>query len=183
VYDETKAAGHEIAAALAAVGLPVVTAHPGVVYGPGDTSQLGGMIRDVVAGRRPAVPSGGEGCWGYVDDIARGHVLAMERGRVGESYMLAGPRSTLADALQMAAGIAGTKGPRTLPRPAVRTAAAVAGAVGKVVPLPGEPAAESVRVALASYLGSPAKAERELGWTCRSLGDGMELTVAALRAA
>jgi nucleoside-diphosphate-sugar epimerase len=183
VYDETKAAGHEIAAAMAAIGLPVVTVQPGVVYGPGDTSQLGGMIRDVVAGRRPAVPSGGGGCWGYVDDIARGHVLAMERGRAGESYMLAGPRSTLSDALRMAATLAGTKGPRTLPRAMVRAAAALAGAVGNVVPLPDGFAAESAHAALASYLGSPAKAERELGWTARSLGDGMELTVAALRTA
>jgi hypothetical protein len=63
----------------------------------------------------------------------------------------------------------------------VRAAAALAGAVGNVVPLPDGFAAESAHAALASYLGSPAKAERELGWTARSLGDGMELTVAALR--
>jgi nucleoside-diphosphate-sugar epimerase len=90
-YDRSKAEAHDIAASFAAEGLPVVTVQPGLVYGPGDTAQTGAMIAQVVAGKRPPVPRGGGVCWGHVDDIARGHVLAMENGRPGESYMLAGP--------------------------------------------------------------------------------------------
>lgn len=181
VYDETKARAHDVAAAMAADGLPVVTVQPGLVYGPGDTSQTGALIGDVVAGGRPPVPAGGGVCWGYIDDIARGHVLAMERGVPGESYMLAGPPATLAEGLQVAARTAGTPGPRVLPRTAVTVAARLAGAAERVLPLPGTYSAEALRAALATYLGSPEKAQSRLGWECRSIEEGMASTVAALR--
>ena len=181
VYDETKARAHDIAAAMAAEGLPVVIAQPGLVYGPGDTSQTGGLVEEVVSGGRPLVPSGGGLCWGYVDDIARGHVLAMESGRVGESYMLAGPPAPLAEGLRIAAGLAGTKGPLTMPTAAVRAAATLAAIVEKVVRLPPGYAAETLRAATATYFGNPAKAQGELGWTCRSLDSGMALTVGSLQ--
>ncbi len=181
VYDETKAQAHEIAEDMARAGLPVVVVQPGLVYGPGDTSQTGGLIEDVVAGRRPLVPSGGGVCWGYVDDIAHGHVLAMEKGEPGEAYMLAGPRASLADGLDVAAGFAGTKGPITLPPGAVRASAALLGGVERIVELPPGYAAETLRSSIATYFGDPARAQRELGWTCRSLDAGMALTVSALQ--
>lgn len=181
VYDETKARAHAIAEEMAADGLPVVIAQPGVVYGPGDTSQVGALIRAVVSGRRPLVTSTGSPCWGYVDDIAAGHLLAMEKGRPGNSYMLAGPRATLADGLRLAARLAGTPGPLVVPGSLVRALATVAGVVEKVIPLPSGYAAETLRAGVATYLGDPAKAVAELGWECRSLDDGMALTVAAAR--
>ncbi len=180
VYDETKARAHDVAVAMAADGLPVVTVQPGLVYGPGDTSQTGSLISDVVAGGRPPIPAGGGACWGHIDDIARGHLLAMEQGEPGESYMLAGPPATLAEGLQIAARIAGTPGPRVLPRTAVTVAARLAGAAERIRPLPGIYSAEALRAALATYLGSPQKATR-LGWSCRSIEEGMAPTVAALR--
>ena len=99
----------------------------------------------------------------------------------GESYMLAGPRSTLADALRRLAAIAGTKGPMVLPDGVVRATAAVLAAVGRFVPLPPDFAAETLRASLATYYGSPAKAERDLGWRARDLDTGLRETVAALR--
>jgi hypothetical protein len=68
-----------------------------------------------VAGKPVAVPSGNRLCWGYVDDIVRGHILAMEKAIVGQRYMLAGPIHTLADALCTAARIAGTREPLVVP--------------------------------------------------------------------
>ena len=180
-YDRSKAEAHDIAASFAAEGLPVVTVQPGLVYGPGDTAQTGAMIAQVVAGKRPPVPSGGGVCWAHVDDVARGHVLAMEKGTPGESYMLAGPRATLAEGLTEVARIAGTKGPLMLPSRVVRFMAALNGALGKVVPLPPDLAAETMRAGLATYYGTPAKAERELGWSPRPLHEGLTETVAALR--
>jgi dihydroflavonol-4-reductase len=181
VYDETKARAHDIAVAMAREGLPVVIVQPGLVYGPGDTSQTGGLVDAVVAGHRPLVPTGGGVCWGYVDDIARGHVLAMESGRAAESYMLAGPPAPLAEGLRIAAGVAATKGPLTMPTGVVRATAALAAVVEKVVRLPSGYAAETLRAATATYFGDPAKAGAELGWGCRSLDAGMALTVAARR--
>ena len=53
--------------------------------------------------------------------------------------------------------------------------------VAGLLRLPGQYAAEALRASLATYYGTPAKAERELGWTCRPLDDGLRSTIAALR--
>ena len=100
VYDRTKAEAHDIALDFVEQGLDVVIVQPGLVYGPGDTAQTGDLIAQVANGKRPFAPKGGGVCWAHVDDIADGHVRAMERGRKGESYMLAGPRATLAEGLR-----------------------------------------------------------------------------------
>jgi dihydroflavonol-4-reductase len=180
-YDLTKARAHDIAEQFASEGLPVVIVQPGLVYGPGDTAQTGAFIEQVVRGRRPQVPAGGEVCWAHVDDIASGHLLAMSRGVAGESYMLAGPRATFADGLRRVAAVAGTKGPMVLPTGVVRAAAGVMAVLGRAVPLPPDYAAETMRAGLATYLGTPAKAERDLDWHARDLDTGLRQTVAALR--
>jgi nucleoside-diphosphate-sugar epimerase len=176
-YDETKAQAHDIALDAAASGQPVVIVMPGLVYGPGDTALTGSMIRDVARGRRVMVPAGGGVCWGYIVDIARGHILAMQRGVSGQSYMLAGPRAPLAYGLGQVAAIAGTHRPLTLSRTMVSLTAGLTGPLGRVVPLPSEYAAESLRSSLATYYGTPAKAERELGWTWRGIAEGLRDTV------
>jgi nucleoside-diphosphate-sugar epimerase len=173
VYDETKAEAHDLAAEAARDGTPVVIVQPGLVYGPGDTSQTGQLADAVLHRRRPMVPAGGELCWGHVDDIAEGHRLAMTRGVVGESYVLAGERASLADGLRRLARFAGVPGPIVLPTAMVRLSGGLAGLVGRVVPLPPTYSAESMRAGLATYLGSPAKAERELGWSARPLDEGL----------
>ncbi|HET6653744.1 MAG TPA: NAD-dependent epimerase/dehydratase family protein [Nocardioides sp.] len=180
-YDRTKAEAHDVALELAGRGLPVVIVQPGLVYGPGDTAQTGAFIAQVVAGKRPMVPGAGGVCWAHVDDVAAGHLLAMEHGEPGRSYMLAGPRATLADGLGRVARIAGTQGPLVLPERLVQAGAKAIGLVGRLVPLPPDYAAETIRAGLATYYGSPARAERELGWRARPLDEGLRQTVDALR--
>ncbi|MGZ8735712.1 MAG: NAD-dependent epimerase/dehydratase family protein [Nocardioides sp.] len=180
VYDRTKAEAHDVALDFVEQGLDVVIVQAGLVYGPGDTAQTGDLIAQVARGRRPLAPKGGGVCWAHVDDIADGHVRAMERGRKGESYMLAGPRATLADGLRTVARAAGTKGPIVLPTRMVAATAALMGALGKVVPIPPDFAAETMRAGLATYYGTPAKAERELDWHARPLEQGLRETVDSL---
>jgi nucleoside-diphosphate-sugar epimerase len=180
VYDATKAKAHELVSAAAASGAPVVTVMPGLVYGPGDTSQTGALLRGVLRGRRVLVPAGGRLCWGFVDDIARGQVLAMQRGREWESYMLAGPPHSLAEALRVAARLAGTPGPVVLPTAMVRAAAVAGRLLDRVVPVPDTYTAEALRASLATYLGNPTKAQQELGWHARALDDGIAETFRAL---
>lgn len=180
-YDRTKAEAHQIAEGFAADGLPITIVQPGLVYGPGDTSQTGSLIAQVVRGKRPQVPSGGGVCWAHIDDIASGHLLALDRGTVGESYMLAGPPLSLAKGLRMVAAIAGTPGPMVVPPAFVRIGATAMDLVGRVASPPPSLAAETMRAALATYYGTSAKAERELGWTVRPLEQGLQETVAALQ--
>ena len=178
IYDSTKAAAHDLARAAAGDGLFVVTVMPGLVYGPGDTSQTGTLIAEVAAGRRPFVPSGGRLCWAHVDDIADGHILAMEGGVVGEDYMLAGPPASLAEGLAIVAEICRTRPPRIVPDAIVGAVGRAAGLLGAVIPAAAG-FAESTRAGLASYLGDSTKARTELGWECRDLGQGLAETVGA----
>jgi nucleoside-diphosphate-sugar epimerase len=117
-----------------------------------------------------------------VDDIATGHVLAMERGVAGEAYMLAGPQHSLAEVLEAAARIAGGPPPVIIPALTVRMIEPVARFAERFVRLPGTYSAEALRAALATYLGNPTKAKRELGWSVRSLEDGMAETLRGERA-
>lgn len=181
-YDRTKAQAHRVAAEYVGRGLPVVTVMPGGIYGPGDTSQVGELIAEAARGGRPMAPrNGGTLVWTHVADVARGHVLAMERGTPGEDYMLAGEPASLAGLLRRVARIAGSKGPLLVPDAALRVSEKVMTPIAAALPVPAIYHPESLRAALASYVGTREKAERELGWECRSLDQGLADTVAALR--
>jgi nucleoside-diphosphate-sugar epimerase len=103
----------------------------------------------------------------------------MERGRPGESYIIAGPPHTFREAMEIAARITGLPAPRLHPGPRVmRAMAAVMDLVGAVVPLPPAYAGESLRVtAGVTYLGSSEKARRDLGFTARPLEVGLRETL------
>jgi nucleoside-diphosphate-sugar epimerase len=180
-YDRTKWRAHyEVAAPMAAAGLPLVIVMPGAIYGPGDTSALRAFFVQYLQGKLAAVPARTAFCWAHVADVARAHILAIERGRAGESYIVAGPAHSMIEALQIAERITGVKAPSLHPPPALmKAASAVMGAVGALVSLPPELTAEGLRVlAGVTYLGSNAKARRELGYDPRSLQDGLRETLA-----
>jgi dihydroflavonol-4-reductase len=175
VYDHTKAEAHRLAHR--ATGVEVVTVMPGGIYGPGDTSQVGDLIRRTAQGHRVQAPAGLRMCMAHVDDIADGHLRAMERGRDGEDYMLAGPQTTVVEVLRLVADLAGTKPPLVLPDAVVGVSAAVMGVVERGVRVPATYRAESLRAARASYLGTADKAAAELGWFARDLPTGLAETV------
>jgi nucleoside-diphosphate-sugar epimerase len=180
-YDRTKWKAHyEVALPMMAAGLPLVIAMPGAIYGPGDTSALRALFVQYLQGKLAAVPARTAFCWAHVEDVARAHILALDRGRVGESYIVAGPPHSMIEALQVAERLTGIKAPSLHPPPAVmKAASALMGVVGAVVSLPPELTAEGLRVlAGVTYLGSNAKARRELGYDPRSLEDGLRGTLA-----
>jgi nucleoside-diphosphate-sugar epimerase len=174
-YDRTKwVAHHEVVAPMATAGVPIVTVMPGVVYGPGDTSQFGALWADYLEGAVPAIPTRTAYSWGHVDDIADAHLRAMERGVPGETYIIAGESATLVAAFDIAASATGVAAPRAVPAGVFRVLAPVAGLLERVLRLPEQYRAESLRVlGGVTYLGDNAKATRELGLTHRSLADGL----------
>src|SRR2546425_450467 len=112
-YDRTKWIAHyEIAEPMIRAGLPLVVVQPGVNYGPGDTSEIRPTFVRYLQGKLRAIPKRTAYCWAHVEDTARAHVLAMERGRVGETYIIAGPPHTLIEAFDLAARITGIPAPR-----------------------------------------------------------------------
>jgi nucleoside-diphosphate-sugar epimerase len=181
LYDRTKWQAHyEVAQPLVRTGLPLVIVQPGLVYGPGDRSIVHRMFLTYLRGKLPVAPRGTSYCFGYVDDTARGHVLAMEKGRPGESYILSGPLHTFAEVFDIAARMTGVPAPRLQPPAQVLLVLAhVMRLAGHILPLPENYRYESLRVmAGVTYGGSDAKAKRELGWSTRPLAEGLRPTLA-----
>jgi nucleoside-diphosphate-sugar epimerase len=160
-------------------GLPLVIVQPGLNCGPGDTSATRATFIQYLKGELPLVPLRTAFCWAHVDDTVEGHVLTMDRGRVGESYIIAGPVHTLLEALELAERITGRRLPRLRAGPgAMRALAALVSVIEKVVPMPETMASETLRVtAGATYLGNNDKARRELGFSPRPLEVGLSETL------
>jgi nucleoside-diphosphate-sugar epimerase len=164
-YDRTKWLAHHTAIGFAREGMPIVLVQPGLIYGPHDHGPMRPLWDLFLRRRLPFVPDRAAYCWGHVEDIARGHVLAMERGRAGESYIIAGPAHRLIDAFGIGARITGLPSPRPMPSVLLRVAASAMELVGAD--------AEAVRVLGATYLGTSAKAQSELGFSARPLEQGL----------
>jgi dihydroflavonol-4-reductase len=112
-YGKAKAAASRIVLDAVRDGLDAVIVNPVYVLGPHDyrLSEIGEVI--VMFSRFP-VPAGMDGCYDFVDvrDVAIGHVLAAERGRSGESYLLSGERMTVRELMRNLAVLAGRSPPR-----------------------------------------------------------------------
>ena len=180
-YDETKAQAHDVAVAAAASHETpeVVIVMPGGIYGPGDTSSVGELLKEVATGRRTMVSARLRMVEAHVDDIAAGHLLAMEKGRPGEAYMLAGERTDLASMAEEMAQITGGRRPIVMPGPLLPVAENVFDVAGRVLPLPPQFSGEAMRSARSSYLGTSTKARRELGWSYRGMHRGFVDTAEA----
>ncbi len=179
-YDRTKWIAHyRVALPRIEEGLPLSIVMPGLVYGPGDTGGMRTGLVDLLRGRFPMTPARTAFCWSHVEDTARGHILAMERGKPGETYIISGPRHTFEYAFDLAASIGKVRAPVFHPGPhAMRAMAAATSVVGRFVTLPPALMPEALRVlAGTTYFGSNEKAIRELGFSSRPLEEGMAQTL------
>lgn len=177
-YDRTKAEAHKIAEKFIADGLPLVIVQPGLIYGPGDSSRVRTTLIEVLQGKLPMMPQGTAFCWSHVDDIARAHIDAMEKGKAGESYFIAGPVHNFTEAIKMVSDVAGVKVPMVAPAGLFKTLSKVMGVVETVVPLPEAYTSEGLRtVAGVTYLGKSDKAKRTWGFNPRPLSEGWKETI------
>jgi nucleoside-diphosphate-sugar epimerase len=179
-YDETKHRAHELAVARAAAGAPIVIVQPGVVYGPGDHSEVGGQIALAAAGKLRFVsfPDLGMNAV-YVDDVVAGILLAHDRGRIGEAYVLGGELTTMRTLVETTAAVAGRRPPRValptwLLKPLI-PAGPLVGRLTGAAPNLGELISASDGV---TYWARDDKARAELGYAPRGLRDGLRATFA-----
>lgn len=183
VYDATKSRAHfDVALPMMAEGLPLVIVQPGLVYGIGDTSAVAENLKLYLKGQLPILPEGAAYMWAHVDDIVQGHILAMEKGKVGESYIICGEKYSLVDAIKLAETITGVPAPKMIAPPAMLKAmSGVMSVVNAVVPLEGTYHPETLRVSAGvTYFGDNSKAKRELGYNPRPLKDGLPEMLFAL---
>ncbi|MDH3402500.1 MAG: NAD-dependent epimerase/dehydratase family protein [Acidobacteriota bacterium] len=165
-YKRSKFLGKQEARAWAARGLPVVIVHPSAPVGDGDhkPTATGKIVLDFLNRKMPAYVDTG---LNLVDvaDVARGHLLAAERGRDGEEYILGGSNLTLAEILALLAGISGLPAPRLrLPHWIPLTLAALDTASSRVLPREPWLPLEALRLARHKMFFDSSKARRELGW-------------------
>jgi nucleoside-diphosphate-sugar epimerase len=175
-YDRTKAAAHEVAKEFIAKGLPLVIVMPGLIYGPGDTSSLRTNIVDFLNGKLPMLPTQTGFCWTHVEDIAQGHILAMEKGIPGETYIIAGEPHRIADVFKLASEITGRRAPMIVPYQLMKALSILVKPFDSL--LPETYTSEGLRViAGVTYWGDNSKARHDLGYDSRSLREGWEETV------
>lgn len=161
-------------------GLPAVIVNPSTPVGPRDVkpTPTGRMILDAVRGRMPAYVDTGLNVV-HVEDVARGHLLAFERGEIGERYVLGGHNMTLAEILAAIAALTGRRAPRLrLPHLAVLPIAAASELWARVAGT-GEPRATvaGVRMARKRMYFSSRKAERRLGYAYRPAEEALRAAV------
>jgi dihydroflavonol-4-reductase len=158
---------------VAAHGLPLVCVNPGVCFGAGDHLLASTrLVRSFLLGRIPVYT---DGAVSVVDvrDAAEGHLLADERGELGERYILGGRNFTFDRLFADLGRMSGVEPPVKLPGRAAQTAATLLGAAGRGWPLtPLE-----VRAAGQWWTYRSTKAERELGWKARPHEETLEATV------
>jgi nucleoside-diphosphate-sugar epimerase len=181
VYDETKYLAHQVALDRIAKGAPILMVQPGGVYGPGDHSELGNMIDQTRNGKLMAIPFAGMGLnFVHVDDAAAGILLALDHGKVGESYVLGGQIGTMRDLIEATARVADRKPPkREMPSGVIKLAAPMGPLLGKAMGFPPNfreliSASDGV-----TYWAKDDKARRELGYAPRDLETGLRETLSA----
>ena len=125
-YERSKSAAEYVAAKFAADGLPLVIVNPGRVFGPGHLSEgnsVSLLIDMYDRGKLPFLLGGGRvGNWVLVDDVVQGLILALERGRSGEKYLLGGENASLKQFLALVDKVSGRRHFQiTIRRPAAMT--------------------------------------------------------------
>jgi dihydroflavonol-4-reductase len=155
--------------------LPAIIVNPTTPIGPRDIrpTPTGRILLDAARGRIPAFVDTGLN-FAHVDDIAQGHLLAFERGRIGERYILGGENVLLRNVLATIADAAGRRPPRLrLPRlpffPLAYCAQAFAHVTGKEPLL----TVDALRMSRYHMFFTSAKAERELGYRSRAYQEGV----------
>ncbi len=146
-------------------GLPVIMVNPTLVIGTHDIKPTpsGQMILDVIKQKLPGYIDGGINIID-VDDVARGHILAAKKGRVGERYLFGNRNITVHDYLRLIARIAGVKPPAAkLPYPLALMLGHIFEAVASITKQPPVVTASEVRIARMTEWYDCSKAVNELG--------------------
>ncbi len=181
-YAKTKAAATQVVLDAVAQGLRAVVVHPSGILGPYDASgnHLVQMVSDYIRGRLPACVQGG---YDFVDvrDVAQGCLLAAEKGRIGECYILSNRHYEVREVLDIARSICGGRRLPVLPMWLVRAAAPLLGAAARLRRQRPLYTAYSLYTLTSNDKFSHDKATLELGYRPRDLYQTIADTVSWLK--
>jgi farnesol dehydrogenase len=184
-YEQSKRMALESVHRLVRLGFPIITCIPGIIYGPGALTPgnyLVQLIRRRILGKDRFLPRMGGKIWNFsfIDDVVKGHLLALQKGKEGEQYILGGENATINKFFSLLEEKCGA------PRPAMTLPFAIA----KMRPLlfdqwyyplvkKQEPplTAGVLDIYSRNWAMSSEKAERELGYKWRGLSAGLDKTL------
>ncbi len=185
-YQHSKLLARKAARLALASGFPVVILYPGVIYGPGRRTHgnlVARLLDDFAAGKMLGLLGDGSQVWSYshVEDVARGHLLALERAPRGGEFVLGGENVSLREFFSIAARLIGRPAPRLgiplwlgmLAGGIEMTLARVQGRLPTMTP-------GTVRMMYDSWACDSSRAQSELGYACRPLSQGLRETLEAL---
>jgi dihydroflavonol-4-reductase len=179
-YKKSKYLADVLALKLGKEGMPVVVVNPAAPIGPYDIkpTPTGKMVVDFLNGRIPSYIDTGLNIV-HVEDVAMGHWLAAQKGRIGQRYILGGENLTLKQVLDLLAEVSGLPGPKfktpyaiAYAFGAVDTAIAVMRGTVPMAPL------DAIKMAKHYMWFSSAKAKSELGFAPRPAKDALKDAVA-----
>jgi nucleoside-diphosphate-sugar epimerase len=161
-------------------GMEVVILNPAALYGSGPSASVSfdkGMFEPLVKKRLPALPPGGSGLV-FVDGVAAGHLLAADKGKDGERYILADTYADFGELAETVVRVAGRgRVPPVLPVSVARPAAALGEGISRLIRRP--PLLPRGQLKYFLWQGRPdsSKAQRELGFTPTPLEEGIRRTL------
>jgi dihydroflavonol-4-reductase len=165
-------------------GLPAIIVNPSTPIGPRDIkpTPTGRIIVEAASGRMPAFVDTGLNLV-HVDDVAAGHLLALEKGRIGERYILGGENVSLRDMLAKVAALSGRAAPTLrLPRVPLYPLAVGAEAVAMITKKEPMLTVDALRMARYHMFYSSTKAKADLGYAARPYDEALTDAVAWFRA-
>jgi len=181
-YEETKAMAEKEAIKFATDGFPVVIVNPTRVYGPGKLTEgnsVSLMIDQYDRGLVPILLNQGVNIGNYalVDDLVKGHIFAMEKGRIGERYIIGGENASLKHFFEMVDKVSGKKHfQMNLPPKAALAYGGIQKFAADKFGIYPQITTGWVETFLQDWAYSCAKAEHELGYTFTPLKEGIRLT-------
>jgi nucleoside-diphosphate-sugar epimerase len=184
LYEKSKLMAEAVARQSNDAGLPVVVVNPTRVFGPGPLTEANSVTRMIqlyIEGRwRWILGTGREvGNYAFIDDVVTGHMLAMERGRPGERYLLGGANARFAEFIRTVGEIS-RRAHRLIHIPAPLALAFARFEATRARLFSSQPviSPEWVRTFLDDWAYSTGKAERELGYRPTPLREAMTRTIA-----
>ena len=165
--------------------LPAVIVNPSTPIGPRDVkpTPTGRIIVEAARGRMPAFVDTGMNLV-HVDDVADGHLAALDRGKIGERYVLGGQNVSLAEMLGTIATLLGRRPPRIkMPRAPIVPLALAAETIARFTGREPFVTMDALRMSKYRMFFSTAKAERELGVMARPFTQALADAIAWFRGA
>jgi dihydroflavonol-4-reductase len=185
-YKQSKVAAERLVETMVAEQkLPAVIVNPSTPIGPRDIkpTPTGRILVEAATGRIPAFIDTGLNLV-HVDDVAEGHMLALEKGTIGERYILGGQNVSLAEMLAAIAGLTGRKAPTiSLPRAPLYPLAWIAEGIAQITGKEPFLTSDALKMASHHMFFASRKAEAVLGYRARPFHEALADALAWFAAA